>query len=209
MALQSIRFIPIFGRSDTCLADALRERAPWARAGTLLTETPRGYLLNWTVLLSLATLALLIVPRLPVYHLGGDPFRGKGSYPEQGAAVIAQCYPAARIYNAYGWGGYLIWRLYPEQRVFIDGRADLHGTRRLDDYITIARLRPGWREVLDTYAVDLVIFEKEAPLSVALGLDPDWQRVFEGPVEAIFVRNGAATTTQSSACPLVAPSPSV
>ncbi len=32
-----------------------------------------------------------------------------------------------RIFVFYDWGGYAIWNLYPEYRVFVDGRADLYG----------------------------------------------------------------------------------
>lgn len=43
-------------------------------------------------------------------------------------AILASDLADARGYNAYGWGGYLIWRDVP---VFIDGRADVYG----DDFM--------------------------------------------------------------------------
>jgi len=43
------------------------------------------------------------------------------------------------IFNSYGWGGYLIWRLYPDHFIFIDGRADVYGDQFLINYINIYR----------------------------------------------------------------------
>ena len=203
MALQSVRFIPIFGlMAIPAIAEAMRDRFAWAGAGTPRAESERGYLFNWTVVLVLGALAMIVLVRLPLSSLNSDPLSGKSTYPERGAGVISACYPGARMYNFYGWGGYLIWRLYPEQRVFIDGRADLHGAQMLTDYVTVARLRPGWDAVLEGRGVDLVIFEKDAPLSVALRFHPEWQEAFEGPVEAVFVRRSSVSPAarESEAC---------
>ena len=35
--------------------------------------------------------------------------------------------PPGPLFNDYGWGGYLIWQLYPELRVGIDGRMAVYG----------------------------------------------------------------------------------
>jgi hypothetical protein len=37
----------------------------------------------------------------------------------------------ANLFVYYDWGGYAIWKLYPEYRVFVDGRADLYGDELL------------------------------------------------------------------------------
>ena len=44
------------------------------------------------------------------------------AHPESGA-----------IYNDYGWGGYLIWKLYPQRKVYIDGRADVYGDAFMEE----------------------------------------------------------------------------
>lgn len=47
-------------------------------------------------------------------------------FPEQAAAFLrAGDYPRD-LFVYYDWGGYAIWKLYPEYRVFVDGRADLY-----------------------------------------------------------------------------------
>ena len=38
--------------------------------------------------------------------------------------------------NHYNWGGYFIWKLYPQYRVFMDGRADVYGDALMTDFRT-------------------------------------------------------------------------
>ncbi len=91
----------------------------------------------------------------------------------------------ARGYNAYGWGGYLIWRDVP---VFIDGRADVYGDEFMDLYFQAEDARPDWREPLDTYAVDYVLLPPGAALGVVLDEASDWTSVYDDGVAEIFVR---------------------
>ena len=44
-------------------------------------------------------------------------------YPAGAADFLLAHHVAGPIFNTYEYGGYLIWRLWPEQRVFIDGRS--------------------------------------------------------------------------------------
>jgi hypothetical protein len=39
---------------------------------------------------------------------------------------------AGRIYNDSNMGGYLIWKLYPDKQVAVDGRWEVYGERLLD-----------------------------------------------------------------------------
>jgi hypothetical protein len=110
------------------------------------------------------------------------------SFPVGGTAFIAERYPNARMFNEYAWGGYLIDELYPQQQVFVDGRADLYGKAILGDYQKVHLLKTGWDEVLDRYGINLVIYERESSLASILRVDPRWQEVFTGPVESVFVR---------------------
>jgi len=43
-------------------------------------------------------------------------------FPEKEATFIKKCKLEGPIFNTYGIGGYLAWRIYPEYKVFIDGR---------------------------------------------------------------------------------------
>jgi len=91
------------------------------------------------------------------------------------------------MYNLYHWGGYLIWRLYPDHKVFIDGRADVYGDAFIDQYLRVYQLREDWEKPLDDYEVTLVIIDEGSPLSTVLNERPDWERLYGDEMAAIFV----------------------
>ena len=71
------------------------------------------------------------------------------------------------LWNDYGWGGYLIWHLYPELRVSIDGRMAVYGPERFREHLTVGQLGPGWREVLARLEADTAIVRSGSPLMAA------------------------------------------
>ncbi len=53
------------------------------------------------------------------------------------------------VFNMYNEGGYLIWRLWPEQKVFIDGRSEIYKGQPLKDYVTMIGFGRGWQELVN------------------------------------------------------------
>jgi hypothetical protein len=50
-------------------------------------------------------------------------------FPARAVAFLHTHPPSGPMFNYYDWGGFLIWKLYPPLRVFIDGRADVYGEK--------------------------------------------------------------------------------
>jgi hypothetical protein len=99
--------------------------------------------------------------------------------PAAAVSFIATQRPPAPILNHYNWGGYFIWRLYPEYRVYIDGRADLYGDAFMDDLATTYYLRgDSWRSPFDKWGIRTVVLPPDAPLVTALGALPDWRTIY-------------------------------
>ncbi|MEA2628723.1 MAG: hypothetical protein QOJ10_1183 [Chloroflexota bacterium] len=113
------------------------------------------------------------------------------SYPIAAADWLA-AHPevGTRMYNQYGWGGYLAYRFYPDpnRRVFIFGEAELMGDPLLNQYNDVQNLRPDWKAILDQYRVDYVIFNKGEALSNVLATQPEWTIAYQDNVAVIFVR---------------------
>jgi len=111
-------------------------------------------------------------------------------YPTECVEVVRQHDLQGNMFNTYRWGGYLIWKLWPEHQVFIDGRADVMGKELMDDFRTAHKLNPGWREVLDKYHVQWVIISASSPLCRGLRLDPDFRLLHSTDNAELFVRRG-------------------
>ncbi|HST53953.1 MAG TPA: hypothetical protein VLJ61_18245 [Pyrinomonadaceae bacterium] len=92
------------------------------------------------------------------------------------------------IFNEYGWGGYMIWNLYPDYRVYIDGRADVYGDAYLEEFLKTHEGRAGWRVPLERERVRTVVVKPDVPLASLLRRDAGWRNVFEDEQAVIFVR---------------------
>ena len=92
------------------------------------------------------------------------------------------------IYNEYGWGGYLIWCLYPDYRVYIDGRADVYGDRFLEEFLRVHDGGPNWREPLERQGIRTVIVKPDVPIARLLREESAWSKAFEDCQAVIFTR---------------------
>jgi hypothetical protein len=82
------------------------------------------------------------------------------------------------LYNPFGWGGYLIWRL-PRLLVSLDGRANLHGGSRVIRSIQTWAGQPDWNSDPELKSARLVIGPSQLPLMSLLRTDPRFELVYE------------------------------
>ena len=81
--------------------------------------------------------------------------------------------------NHYDWGGYFIWRLYPQYLVFIDGRADLYGDALEDERSSVYWVQgKDWQQALARRGIRTVVLPPDAPLVTALRLVPAWKQAY-------------------------------
>ena len=108
--------------------------------------------------------------------------------PQRAVGFLSSSREPGRILVYYDWGGYAVWKLYPEYRVFLDGRADLYGDELLRQFKSALQLKSGWRDVLDSWKVETVLVPPSCALAQALLLDPNWKTVFADSKAIIMVR---------------------
>ena len=109
-------------------------------------------------------------------------------FPVQAAEVIAQRRIREPIFSLDYWGGYLIYRLYPETRVVLDDRHDLYGDQFFKDFLKVLYIQPGWDKVLEEQHVDWVLMPAQSTLATMLRVTPQWNLVYEDKVAALFHR---------------------
>jgi len=81
-----------------------------------------------------------------------------------------------RVFTDDGWADYLLYRFFPVQRVFMDGRSDFYGEEIGEQYLDLMYGRPRWRELLERYEFDAVLVPPKRALAALLELDPGWER---------------------------------
>jgi hypothetical protein len=111
------------------------------------------------------------------------------NFPSRAVEYIRQHPIPGPMFNNYGFGGYLIWSLGPEHKVFVDGRSEVYENGGvLADYYYIMQIRPGALTVLRNYGIQSCLIERETPLATVLSNLPDWQEVYWDSTTALFVR---------------------
>ena len=126
------------------------------------------------------------------------------SFPVQAVEFLRSHSMPRRLFVYYDWGGYAIWKLYPEYRVFVDGRADLYGDDLLHQFQEAAQLRAGWEQVLDRWGVQAVLVPKTGALAQGLLLDARWHAECRDSQAILFLpttRLQAETVELSRICP--------
>ena len=96
-----------------------------------------------------------------------------------------------RILTSDQWADYLIFRLYPRQRVFFDGRSDFYDPAIGSDYQALFAVRPGWHDTLERYGFEIALLPLDWPLGSVLERDPGWRTVYRDSVALLLVRNAA------------------
>jgi len=108
-------------------------------------------------------------------------------FPVDAVKFARATHVSGRLYNDYRWGGYLT-LFWPEQRVFIDGLADFYGSRIFSDYLHVAGLKPGWRDVLNRWNIDLALVPADSGVSAELARDSAWHELYRDDVAVLLQR---------------------
>jgi hypothetical protein len=85
------------------------------------------------------------------------------------------------------WGGYLIYRLYPQTKVVIDDRHDFYGEAFLRSYLKTMHLEPGWQEFLEQHPAQAVVVPKDSAITNILSETKSWQSIYRDEVAVVFV----------------------
>ena len=141
--------------------------------------------------INLAIVVVLTIGIAAFYPVARDKEEAKirSTLPVGAVQFILDKGITGRMFNSYDFGGYLIHRLYPQQRVFIDGRADMYGDAFFAEYMAIADGLPRWAKLFDKYQIDFVVSLPTARIRQLLLTRGDFRLVYEDEASSILVRN--------------------
>jgi len=109
-------------------------------------------------------------------------------FPRDAATYVEEHHLPGPIFNSYDNGGYLLWRLYPRYRVYIDGRTDLYGNDFMQNYLGIYRGEVDPQPEFDRFRVGTVLVEPMSPLATTLRHRSGWKALLEDGNAIIFTR---------------------
>jgi hypothetical protein len=147
-----------------------------------------GIIFKWIAPLVIALLLAVVGLRF-VQVIQGQVKSEMETFPKGAVDWIQVNQPQRNLFNSYGWGGYLIWRLYPSYLVYIDGRADVYGDDFIYSYTDNYRGQPSWIKAFVDRSVNLVLVEPGSGLANALSQASGWEIVYEDSLSVIYARN--------------------
>lgn len=101
------------------------------------------------------------------------------------------------FFNLYNEGGYLIWRFWPKEKVFIDGRSEIFGEERLEEFFTVLKNYPDWDNVVNgKYKINYFLLAYRPddlsrsifPLVLKL-VEENWALVYWDDAGLVFLKN--------------------
>jgi hypothetical protein len=197
-ALDAVRHIPIFVLvAVPGIAAALPAGGNRGESTHVSKSARRGAPFSWRFQPLFNAAVLVLMAGFAIVNWVGlarnQDAREAERFPEKAVSFLRAGHYPERVFVSYGWGGYAIWKLYPEYRVFVDGRADLYGDDLLRQSIqTVVEIRTGWRDVLDRWKVEAVLVPPSCALAQALLLDPNWHVAFHDSQAIILLRTHPA-----------------
>lgn len=190
MALRSRRFIALFAVAS----------CPGIAAGLFMAL--RGPLGRFTRLASPArALTLVFIAALAFqqvcldtrFHFGTGVSR---KFPMRALEFIRENHIRGRMYNDFGLGGFIIWTLYPDNPVFMDGRTTFYGPKMFDmqHRFTAQPSIAAWRRIENKYEIDYAILSSREPhqcnvFRVIRGSSPQWKLVFWDDRAMVLVKD--------------------
>jgi hypothetical protein len=92
------------------------------------------------------------------------------------------------MFNDFNWGGYLLFKLWPSQRVFVDSQSDFYGEQFIHQYAGILGGDENWEAELSRYHVDWIIIPPSAGLAEKARLSSNWSVVYQDNIAVVIVR---------------------
>lgn len=189
-ALRSMRHIPILVLVIVPILAELAQ-APLQKSGathwfrrSLTGSASRIFVLNVLLLFTFATFTVLRVRQV----LSRQGEVEAQQFPSAATAFLRDKHPAGPLMNHYNWGGYFIWKLYPQYQVFMDGRADVYGDAFMTDFADCYYLTDDWKKSLRTWDIRTVVLPPDSPLITALRSTPEWQQIYADSEAVILTR---------------------
>lgn len=194
LATRSVRMLPLLALASVPLAaEGLASIAGSARAA-LAAVRP-----------SIARAACVVVAFAITYvtYTGATvpAFRGFGvaasRLPVDTARFLAAHEVPGRMWNAFDFGGYLLYALGPEVQVLVDGRNDtVYSDRHFRACLDATHDLRAFRSQVVRYGIDYVVVPYSGPNDRRMDFvraDPAFQLVHFDDVAAVFVRRSART----------------
>jgi hypothetical protein len=189
LGLYSARNIPLFAiiaapiLSETAANNLVNSR--WKTIEDNLRKTDQSLRgATWITIGILGAILLMSTPAMRTY----DRFDAT-VFPVEALNWLEQHPQRGNVFNYFPWGGYLLYRQWPETLVFIDGQTDFYGESLTREYEHVINATQGWKAIMNKYQIEWAIIPSTSNLTSTLS-DDGWETLYEDKT-AVVLRNKA------------------
>ena len=189
-ALRSVRHIPIYTLIAIPILSAMAQAWLQERADAKV-DRKQTHMTTAKAIFNAALLAgFLIFLLVRVGYVTNRQAETEAKeFPAAAVSFIAAHRPPAPMLNHYNWGGYFIWKLYPDYRVYIDGRADLYGDAFMNNLAAVYYLKGNaWQSTFAQWGIRTVALPPDAPLVTALRALPEWETIYSDDQAVVLTK---------------------
>jgi hypothetical protein len=93
---------------------------------------------------------------------------------------------SGRMFNAFDWGGYILFHLWPGQKTFIESQTDVRG-EATQKYERVITFQNGWQDIFGEYNITWAIIPPDWPLAKEL-MRQGWQIAYQDQTAVILVK---------------------
>jgi hypothetical protein len=93
---------------------------------------------------------------------------------------------SGNMFNEFNWGGYILYRTWPHQRVFLDSQSDFYGESLVQEYEQIMNTQGDWFPLLEKYQVGWAIIPPDKALAKVLQSELGWVPVYQDKIAVIL-----------------------
>jgi hypothetical protein len=115
------------------------------------------------------------------------------SFPTSLVQREASLIERGRLLTTDQWGDYIIYRLYPGAKVYVDGRSDFYGEKLGREYLHLMQGSYDWKAIMARNGFDIALLPVDWPLASMLKMDASWRVVEDDHMAILFQRVGTQT----------------
>jgi len=192
MSLSMARNIPLFAIACTpILSEMIAKRLLKFKTWTQIEERFAGFGLTirqsgWSYGAALLAVSLIVYFHLNKHH---DVYQfNPVIFPVEATKFLDENPQNGNMFNEFNWGGYLLYKLWPGNNVFLDSQSDFYGEELMREYNQVMSASVEWQDILQEHQVDWVIVPAKSTLANAIATNAKWGIIYADDTSVIGIR---------------------
>lgn len=185
MGLYSARNIPLFAIiAAPILSEMTAENlanSRWKAIEHNLLKTDQGLRgATWTIIGILGAILLMSTSAMQSYNRFDATV-----FPVEALNWLETHPQKGKVFNYFPWGGYLLYRQWPETLVFIDGQTDFYGESLTREYEQVISAAQDWKAIMNKYQIAWAIIPSTSNLTSTLS-ENNWEILYRDKTATIL-----------------------